>query len=127
VGLINPLVPNLALTKQVANSTPAYVESGDVGSGIIHDIGAAAYTAIGAIGTNTVKASPGVFYGIAVTGTGTTWVATVLDGTNTIATGTLTGAGQFVTAAPSPLGVRCLTSILVVTTGTAGTGNVLWD
>jgi hypothetical protein len=96
-------------------------------TGIAGGIGHVNYTPIGTIGTTTVKASSGIFAGLSVTGTGTSWVATVLDGTSTLATGTLTAVGQVLSATPAGLAVRCNTSILVVTTGTAGSGIVLWD
>ena len=117
---------NIVPNKPVASVIPAGVASVDANTGIVHDIGACKYTPIGTIGTNTVNANPCVFYAVAETGTGTSWVATVLDGTSTLAVGTLS-AGALVQGGPAGLGIRCNTSLIVVTTGTAGSGNVLWD
>lgn len=105
------------------------------------------YTPISTSGTTTVDPGrtdgnppgqpPGAFYGFEVLAVGTSWVVTALDiivqatgtgtttTTNTIATGTASAQGQIV--GPSPLGIRYKGSLVIVTSGTAGAGNALWD
>lgn len=92
---------------------------------------AAGYTQITTAGTTTVKGSSGVFFGAydPVLGTGTTSTAfSVFDGTVPIqGTATLTALNQLVSAIPSGVGLKFATSLVVVTTGTTVTLNVLWD
>ena len=131
-GPVNPLVPNQTLNKQVANATPSFVESGDVATGIIHDVGAAGYTVISTSGTTTVATGPSVLYGSTVVILATaTGAIQLFDGTSAL-TGTFTATAVNQTLYPGgtagPIGVRCKTSIVVVTTGTnANTWNILWD
>lgn len=130
-GPINPLVPNQTINKQVANATPSVVAGLDVASGIAHDIGAAKYTAITTSGTTTVNGGPCVYYqSLCVVLATSTGAITVLDGTNTISpTVTQTAIGPPTGfSGLAPVGVRCLTSLVVVTAGTsANTWNVYWD
>ena len=124
----NPLTPNLPFPLVPPDIyAPEGVSGIDPTSGVSFGLGVANYTPIGTIGTNTVKASAGVFYAVSVTGTGTAWVGTVLDGTATLATGTLSAVGQLLTGSPAGVGIVCKTSILFITTGTAGSGTILWD
>lgn len=107
------------------------------------------YTAINTIGTTTVnqgrqdgrlQAHPSAYYGYLITGTGTAVMGVaVLDifpvqtGTGTVTTtttlvsGTGTALNQIVPAGPAGLGIRVKGSLVVVTTGTAGTVLTLWD
>lgn len=130
-GPVNPLVPNQTINKQVSNATPAPIASLDVASGIAHDVGACKYTAITTSGTTTVNGNPCVYYqSLCVVLATATGAITVLDGTNTLqptvtqtAIGTPTGW-----PGAAPLGTRCLTSLVVITAGTAAnTWNILWD
>jgi archaellum component FlaG (FlaF/FlaG flagellin family) len=109
------------------------------------------YTAISTIGTTTVDQGPpptdpgiagrwGVFYGFAVTGTGTAGMGVtaydlqvVVTGTGTITNstalmvGTATAPGQVLQAGVAGVGIRYKGSLVVVTSGTAGAGLSLWD
>lgn len=117
-------------TESVNTPVPTAVAAFDANSGIVHDIGACQYTPITTNGTTTVKASAGIYYGCEIVslGTATAAIITALDGTNTIANSTSSLGGSVVgSPGPAGLGIRCLTSIIVVTSGTAGTTNALWD
>jgi hypothetical protein len=96
--------------------------TGATGNGNVYN-----YTAISTAGTTTLKSSAGVFGGIVITGVGTTWVNTVYDigtATNIISpAGTATAVGQ----AFGTGGVRTTGTLVVVTTGTPGSLNALWD
>jgi hypothetical protein len=109
------------------------------------------YTPISTLGTLTLSPGPasvepgyyGAFYGFNVinSGTATTsgMVCSVYDvqqvvtgtGTNTVTntlmSGTATGAGQVLAAAPGELGIRYKGSLIIITTGTACGVNALWD
>lgn len=106
------------------------------------------YTPISTLGTTTVNPGPaaagqsfaGVFYGFNVLSTGTAGMGlaaydifTTVTGTGTVTStnqllaATTTGPGQVVSAAPGELGIRYRGSLVVVTTGTAGGVNALWD
>ena len=85
-------------------------------------------------GVNGPPLAVGVFYGMQQISPGTGYGATVLDiivtgtgtTTNTLATGTGTALQQFL-AGPAGLGVRYRGSLVVITVGTPGIMNVLWD
>jgi hypothetical protein len=79
-----------------------------------------AYNLLTTAGTTTVDPGPGVFYGVNVITPGTASTIQVLDGTNAL-TGTLTdqSAGALAAGIPSGVGVRYLTSLVVITAGTA--------
>lgn len=79
-----------------------------------------AYNLISTAGTTTVDPGPGVFYGINVIGAGTASTLQIFDGTNAI-TGTLTdtAVGAIASGIPAGIGVRYLTSLIVVSAGTA--------
>lgn len=98
-------------------------------SGVVQQVGAetpypiqqsVSYTLLTASGTNTVDPGPGVFYGVNVLTAGTASTIQILDGTNAI-TGTLTdtAVGSLAAGIPSGIGVRYLTSLVVITAGTA--------
>jgi hypothetical protein len=105
------------------------------------------YTGISTIGTATVNPGPasvepgyfGVLYGFLVNGTGTAGMGiiaydlqTVVTGTgtvtntNTLMVGTATAPGQVISG-PQSLGIRYRGSLVIVTSGTAGNVNALWD
>lgn len=117
--------------KLVANAVPSVVASYDAASGIAHDIGACNYTQITTSGTTTV-AGPCVVYGAQVfalaTATGAIFIA---DGTTVLTnTSTATAVNQtfYVGGTAGMIGVRCKTSLVVVTSGTnANSWNILWD
>lgn len=126
----SPLVPPNAFA-------PVAVVAIDPDSGTVFSAGAdqADYSVISTIGTTTLKSVPGIYWGFVPTGTGTAamvWNAydIIVSGTTT-STNTLQGA-----VTPSALnalngfggiGVRFQGSLVVVTTGTAGSYNALWD
>ena len=103
------------------------------------------YSALVGAGTSTVNpaqgtgsaipTAPAVYYGFNIAVLGTTPAATVYDVyvagtatvTNVIGSGTGTAAGQQFPAASGGLGIRLKGNLVVVTTGTAATIDVLWD
>ena len=124
------------ISVQPANASPMAVCSMDPGSGIVYSMGCADYTYITTAGTTTVKPIGGVYYGLNAISTGTTWTATPYDinitGTSTTtrnltATITATAVGFQGVPGPGGTGVRFLGSLVVVTSGTGGGWNVLWD
>lgn len=95
---------------------------------------AANYTVISTAGTTTVAQGGGVFFGLNVVSTGTSWTATPYDivvaGTTTnqlTATGTAASVGGLDIPGVTGLGVRFLGTLALVTTGTPGQFNALWD
>jgi hypothetical protein len=91
--------------------------------------------------SGNLAASPGVFYGFDWTATGTSYAATAVDlvpptlaqynagtGTQTftLANGTLT-AGQRQVAGLEGVGVRYRGALVVITAGTPGAVNALWE
>lgn len=112
------------------------------------------YTVLTTAGTTTINQGPSgygaaypvnygpaqvsCFYGFTTTAVGTSFAATVYDivsgvpsapatlTTNTLLNGTGT-AYQTLTPGPSGLGVRVQGSLVVVTGGTPGSINLLWD
>jgi len=121
-----PATPN----KLVSLAVPATFQSGDAATGIFHDVGASNYTAITTSGTTTVNANPCVWYNaicyVLATATG---AITVLDGTNTLTPNvTQTAAGAITGWTSYQTGIRCKTSLVVITSGTnANSWNILWD
>jgi hypothetical protein len=95
--------------------------------------GNSGYTPLSTIGTQTVNQGPGVLYGFNLNGTGTTWNIAALDiftaGTTTVTNTLFSGAasGANLPAGVPGIGIRYRGSLVVVTTGTAGAGNTLWD
>lgn len=110
-------------------------------------VGNCQYTAISTAGTTTlnqgqpgpIAPSPGVLYGLQQIAVGTSFAATVLDCipqsgigtntgtiTNTLLSGTGT-AGQRFVAGLEGVGVRYRGALLVVSSGTPGQINALWD
>lgn len=104
------------------------------------------YTPSGTLGTQTLNPGPaapglgqaanpqGVLYGYVMNSAGTAGMGvTFLDvipgatvTTNTLLSGTLTAAGQSLQAL-NGVGIRYRGALILVTTGTAGAGNSLWD
>lgn len=118
------------------NSAPLAVCNIDPGSGIIYSPGMANYTYINTTGTTTLKTTGGVYYGLNCIALGTAWTAVPYDvnvsGTTTTtnnlnATSTATAVGFQGVPGPGGTGVRFTGSLAVVTGGTAGGWNVLWD
>lgn len=101
-------------------------------------VGNCQYTAISTAGTTTlnqgqagpIAASPGVLYGLVTVDAGTGFAATVLDilgsTTNTLMSGT-GSAGQRFPAGLEGVGVRYRGALVVVSSGTPGKINALWD
>ena len=105
------------------------------------------YSVINTAGTSTLNSGPAsgvqsqcsVFFGMVAIAQGITWAFTVLDvlppalpggtsaGTNTLLNGTATAANQQFAPGPVGVGVRYRGSLVVVTTGTPGAYNALWD
>lgn len=105
------------------------------------------YTVLNGTGTTTINqtppaggsgpSQPQVFYGANVVTPGTTFVLSVYDvipavggvaiTTNTLMQGTATAAGQQFIAGIPGVGVRFRGQLLLVTTGTPGQFNALWD
>lgn len=104
------------------------------------------YTAISTAGTTTlnpgqasgVASQPGVLGGVVAVGLGTSWAFTVYDiipatpggtppGTNTLLNGTATAAGQAFPAGVPGFNPRYRGALVVVTSGTPGVFNALWD
>lgn len=116
------------------NSVPVGSCGIDPTSGLVYALGCANYTQISTIGTTTVKVGPGgLFTGFCAISTGTavmTAAAYDISGTSTFqlsAAVAPSSLGPFGTAAPGGIGVRVTGSLVVITTGTAGSYNVLWD
>jgi hypothetical protein len=109
-------------------------------------IGNCQYTVVTTVGTATINtlqgsvfptipgAGVGVLYGANETAAGTTYGITMVDivvagtttSTNTLMNGTGT-AGQILYPGPAGIGVRYKGSLVAITSGTAGSINVLWD
>lgn len=107
-------------------------------------VGNCQYTAISTAGTTTlnpgqpgpIAPSPGVLYGLQQIAAGTSFAATVVDiipatavtaiTTNTLLSGTGT-AGQRFVAGLEGVGVRYRGALVVVSSGTPGQINALWD
>ena len=102
-------------------------------TGLAYGLHVNRYTAISTLGTTTVKSAPGLYYGFTAVSTGTAAMSvTAYDittaGTNTLGPATTPGALGFGGAVgASGCGVAFTGSLVVVTAGTAGTYNVLWD
>jgi len=121
-----------------SNSVPLGVCFIDPTSGLAYSSGCANYTTISTAGTTTVDSNPGggISYGLYCLATGTTWTATLYDvyvvGTTTstgqlIATTTAAALGFQANPGPGGTGVRYNGNLIMVTTGTPGSWNVLWD
>lgn len=110
----------------------------DPTNGLAYSVGLAQYAAVSTAGTTTIKGgnNGGVYYGINAISVGTTWTLTPYD---IIVSGTTTTTNQLhaiTTAAsvgfqsnpgPGGTGVNFRGSFIVVTSGTPGLWNVLWD
>jgi hypothetical protein len=113
-------------------AAPMGVSGIDPDSGVAYAIGLANATALTTAGTTTVDATGmGVFYGFNVVSVGTSFTAQAFDvlGTSSLAltgTNTATAVGQ--SFSPGPIaGVRYGGNLVVVTSGTPGIINTLWD
>ena len=107
-------------------------------------VGNCQYTPINTAGTTTLNPGqpgnpaidPGVFYGVEQLAPGTGFLFTVYDivpatpnaavSTNTLLNGT-GSAGQVFAPGPAGIGVRYRGALVVVTAGTPGAINALWD
>lgn len=107
----------------------------DQESGIAHDLGVCKATALTTAGTATLtnpQGAGGVYYGVNCISTGTAFAVAAYDinGTNTKQLAALSTAaaigGQAYPAAPGQ-GVRFNGYLAVVTSGTPGQYNALWD
>jgi len=129
---VNPTAPS--------NASPFATCAFDPTSGLYYSPGCANYTAITTAGTSTVKTGGGIFYGFVAVATGTAFTITPYDiyvsvtGTTTsttttqmYATSTTGGATSSINITAGAAGVRVNGSLVVVTTGTPGQWNVLWD
>lgn len=109
-------------------------------------VGNLQYTVLTTAGTTTlnpgqasgVASQPGVLGGFVAVAVGTTWSFTAYDiipatpggaaaGTNTLLNGTATAAGQQFPAGLNGENVRYRGALVVVTAGTPGVFNALWD
>ena len=121
------------VTTWPGNATPVAVCSLDPTSGLVYSPGCANYSILSTAGTSTVDSSGGgIFFGLNCIAVGTTWTATAYDvfGTNTnqlIATQTAAATGFQGNPGSGGTGVRYSGSLILVTTGTPGVWNVLWD
>ena len=118
------------------NLSPLAVCNVDPGSGIVYSPGCANYTYINTAGTTTLKTGGGVYYGLNAIIVGTSWTAVPYDinvtGTATTtnlltSTNTATAVGFQGVPGPGGTGVRYTGTLAVVTSGTPGGWNVLWD
>ena len=120
-----------------SNPVPLGICNIDPTSGLVYSPGCANYSAISTAGTTTVDSSGGgILYGFNAITVGTSWTVTAYD---VYVTGTITNTGQLIatqTAAATGFqgnpgsggtGVRYNGNLVVVTTGTPGLWNVLWD
>lgn len=129
-----------------SNSTPSGVCSIDPTTGLVYSNGCANYAVVITAGTTTLGGNDpagrggGLLFGASVITVGTGWTITPYDlvfttsGTTTstttnqlMAITTATAAGQFQGPGGGSLGVQFLGSLIVVTAGTPGQWNVLWD
>lgn len=104
----------------------------DPDSGDPYAIGLSNVMAITTAGTTTVDNQQGAFFGfnVVILGTGATMSAFDINGTNTLAlvgTNTATAIGPQGYPGPPGLAVRYGGNLVVVTGGTVGQINPLWD
>jgi len=134
-----PIVGVTPLSASNGNA-PLAVCSIDPTSGLVYSLGCANYTPVTTTGTTTIKATGGIFYGYVAVANGTSFTITPYDiytsvtGTTTstttaqlYATSTTGGATSSINITAGAAGVRVNGSLVVVTTGTPGQWNVLWD
>lgn len=119
----------------VSAAQSASIAGFDLESGVAHDVGVCKATALTTAGTATLtnpQGAGGVYYGVNCISTGTGFAVAAYDinGTATkqlaaLSTAAAVGA-QGYPAAPGQ-GVRFLGVLAIVTTGTPGQYNALWD
>ena len=128
------MTTNVVANKAIGNVIPTGVANVDPVSGIVNGIDSCKYTQITTSGTTTVSANPCVVWSalVYVLATATGGIQ-ILDGTSAL-TGTFTATAVNQIFGPaagtnSPhVAVRCQTSLVIVTTGTAANSwNILWD
>jgi len=120
-----------------SNPVPLGICHIDPTSGVIYSPGCANYSVVNTAGTTTIDASGGgILYGFNAIAVGTTWTIAPYDiyvvGTTTNtgtmhATHTATATGFQGNPGSGGTGVRYNGNLVVVTTGTPGVWNVLWD
>lgn len=115
-----------------ANSVPTGICNIDPTSGLVYSPSCANYTVINTTGTTTVASGGGLYFGALCISNGTSFTLTAYDisgtTTNTLAPQvTGTQGNQQGAPGPSGLGVRFVGALVVITTGTAGQFNCLWD
>jgi hypothetical protein len=107
-----------------------------VSSKSLNVAGASNYTTLTTAGTNTLAQGGGVYYGVNVLSAGTSWTASPFDvvvtGTTTTtatlaAISTATGPGIIGAPGAAGVGVRFNGNLVLVTAGTPGAFNALWD
>jgi len=108
MAVVHYFVDENLVVQQVSAETPYPIQQ------------SVSYALLTAAGTSTIDPGPGVFYGVNVITAGAASTIQVLDGTNAL-TGTLTNqvAGVVASGLPSGVGVRYLTSLVVIAAGTA--------
>lgn len=94
--------------------------------------GACVPTLVNTAGTTTIGTRGGLYFGLNCLSTGTSWVATPVDinGTNTTtlaAANTAAALGFQGAPGPAGVGVRFFGNLVLITTGTPGAYNALWD
>ena len=122
----------MAITAPPNAASPMGVCSVDATSGLVYSPSCANYTSITTAGTTTIKSGGGLYFGAMSIASGTSYTLTAYDvqGTNStqlIATATAVGGSGVGAAGPSGLGVRFGGSLVIVTAGTPGSFNALWD
>ena len=122
------------------SSSPFATCAIDPTSGLVYSPGCANYTAVTTAGTSTIKPTGGIFYGFVAVATGTSFTITPYDiyttvtGTSTTtttsqmyATSTAGAATGSINITAGAAGVRINGQLVVVTAGTPGQWNILWD
>ena len=123
-----------------SNAAPLGICSIDPTSGLVYSPGCANYTPITTAGTTTLDSGGGIFYGFTAISAGTGFTIVPYDiFTSTVGTTTSTTTNQLyaiataggltgtVNIAAGAAGVRYNNQLVIVTAGTPGSFNVLWD
>jgi hypothetical protein len=115
------------------NAVPMGVCNIDPSSGLVYSPGCANYVPISTAGTTTIAAGGGLYYGANAisAGTGFTYIpydiVTAGTTTNQLAAIGTASTGVFGAAGPTGMGIRFFGTLIVVTAGTPGAVNCLWD